>query len=275
MQYTAITFAILMANITLLSDFGLQDASVASVKGLLSQYAADLPVTDISHMVEPYHLQQASYLLNTAYKNFPAGSFHIILCDVFYTQNPQLVLCVKDGHFFLAPDNGILPLSFSTYDAVWRCATLQKGQTMLDWTTIITKVINKITSNNGDASELDYEPIQMSNLLLHWQPKQSGNALECHVMHIDRFENVVVNLTNDDFENFRKGRDFRIQFVRHTITEISHSYSDVKQDDMLCRFNSSGYLEIAINRGKAASLLGLKLSKEQHLVYNAIKIVFE
>ncbi|OSZ82824.1 hypothetical protein CAP35_06055 [Chitinophagaceae bacterium IBVUCB1] len=264
-----------MACITLLSDFGLQDATVASVKGLLAKHTDHLQVIDISHHVEPYHLQQAAYLLNAAYGSFPTGSYHLVLCDVFYTQNPQMVLCEKDGHFFLAPDNGVLPLSFSTNDATWQCATLQQGQTLQDWIIAAAQIIDAIRSNNGDASALDYEPKQMNNLLMHWQPKLTGNTLDCHVMHIDRFENVVVNLTKEEFEKHRRGRAFRIQFVRHTITEISNTYADVKQDDMLCRFNSVGYLEIAINRGKAASLLGLKLSKEQHLVYNAIKIIFE
>ncbi len=275
MQHTAITFAFAMACITLLSDFGLQDASVASVKGLLAQHIANLPIIDISHQVEPYHLQQAAYLLNASYKSFPAGSYHIVLCDVFYTRNPALVLCMHNGHYFLAPDNGILPLAFSKYDAAWRCSTMERGQSMQDWMHIITQTINEVIKNGGNAAGLDYEPLQMSNLLMHWQAKLNGNTLECHVMHIDRFENVVLNVTKEEFENVCRSRNFSIQFVRHAITEISSTYADVKQDDMLCRFNTAGYLEIAINRGKAASLLGLKLSKEQHLVYNAIKIVFE
>lgn len=275
MQHTAITFAFCMACITLLSDFGLQDASVASVKGLLAQHMPDMQVIDISHQVEPYHLQQAAYLLNAAYRNFPTGSYHLLLCDVFYKPDPHMVLCLKNGHYILAPDNGILPLASAMYDEVWQCATLQSGQKLQDWISSATKTIQQITANNGDITNLGYEPLQMSNLLMHWQPKLNGNTLECHVMHIDRFENVVVNLTKEEFENVRRGRNFSIQFVRHTITEISNTYADVKENDMLCRFNATGYLEIAINRGKAASLLGLKLSKEQHLVYNAIKIVFE
>ncbi len=264
-----------MVHITLLSDFGLQDASVASAKGMLMQAIPDALLTDISHMVEPYHVQQAAYLLNTAYRNFPAGSFHIVLCDVFSVQSPKLLLCEKDGHFFLSPDNGVLSLAFNdTHDNVWLCTELEAGKQMKDWLTVAGSVVNSI--QKGEKPDgMGMKTCEITNALTHWQPRLTGNTIDCHVIHIDRFENVVINLTKEQFEKSRNGRPFRIDFVRNVITELSNSYADVRQDDMLCRFNSSGYMEIAINRGKAASLLGLKLSKEQHLIYNSIKVTFE
>lgn len=275
MPHPAITFALCMACITLLSDFGLQDAAVASVKGLLFQHAPALPVFDISHMAEPYHMQQASYLLKMAYGNFPKGSFHIVLCDVYHVAKPTMVLCMKDGHYFLTPDNGIVPLAFfNKYDAAWRCYDMAEGQNINDWVNQAANIIRRV-SEATDINALGYEQHTMSNKLVHWQPTLIGNTLECHVMHIDRFENVIVNLTKETFENSRRGRNFRIQFARHTVTEISNGYADVRMDDILCWFNSTGYLEIAINRGKAASMLGLKLDKEKHLLYTTIKIDFE
>jgi S-adenosylmethionine hydrolase len=261
-----------MAQITLLSDFGMQDASSASAKALLMQAVKDATITDISHMIEPYHVQQAAYILNAAYTNFPAGSFHIVLCDIFYDSPSRLVLCQHNGHFFLAPDNGILSLAFSgRYDNAWLCLEMTPTDTLKEWVHACAETINKIGAN----STPDSDGYELTNRLMHWQPLITANSIECHVIHIDRFENVVVNLTKAAFETAARNRSFRIQFVRYQINTISRQYNDVKQDDMLCRFNAAGYLEIAINRGKAASLLGLKLSKEQHLIYNSIKIMFE
>lgn len=264
-----------MACITLLSDFGLQDASVAAAKGILMQHASRLPIVDVSHQVEPYHLQQAAYLLNSAYRNFPAGSFHIVLCNVFYDATPKLLLCQKDGHYFLAPDNGVLSLAFSgAYYSTWLCPALPANYTMKDWMKAAADMINKL-GNGHNAKDMELVPCDMSNALVHWQPRLTGNTVECHVIHIDRYENVVINITREQFEAYSHGRPFRMLFLRESISKISNHYSDVPRDEMLCRFNSTGYLEIAINQGKAASLLGLRLSKEQHLMYNAIKIIFE
>ena len=101
----------IMACITLLSDFGLQDASVAIAKGILMQHAPGLPIFDISHDIKPFHSGQAAYLLSSAYKNFPAGTCHILLFDLFSETNPRLVLCEHMDSYFLAPDNGLLPLA--------------------------------------------------------------------------------------------------------------------------------------------------------------------
>jgi len=272
LRLAPITFVWLMAQITLLSDFGLQDASAASAKALLMRQVKDITITDISHMIEPYHVQQAAYILNAAYTNFPAGSFHIVLCDIFYDTPSRLILCEHNGHFFLAPDNGILSLAFNgKHDGAWLCLEMASNDSVKQWVNACSDTINKIGAK-GTAGLDTYE---LTNRLVHWQPLITANSIECHVIHIDRFENVVVNLTQTAFEAAAQNRPFRIQFVRYQINTISSHYNDVKQDDMLCRFNAAGYLEIAINRGKAASLLGLKLSKEQHLIYNSIKIVFE
>jgi S-adenosylmethionine hydrolase len=264
-----------MANITLLSDFGLQDASAASAKALLMQEVKDAVITDISHLVEPYHVQQAAYILNAAYSGFPEGSFHIILCDIFYDRPSRLVLCYHNKQYFLAPDNGILSLAFSgKQDGTWLCHEMEDTDTMSRWLATCGSIIN-IISNGKSPEQAGLNTYEINNRLTHWQPKVNNNSIECHVIHIDRFENVVINLTKSMFESVGRNRPFRIQFARNEISSISNHYNDVRLDDMLCRFNSAGYLEIAINRGKAASLLGLKLSKEQHLIYNSIKIVFE
>jgi S-adenosyl-L-methionine hydrolase (adenosine-forming) len=268
-------FCYCMSCITLLSDFGLTDASVASAKGILMQYVPGIPIVDISHSIEPFHLQQAAYILATGYRNFAKGTVHVVLFDVFAERQPRLLLCEKNGHYFLAPDNGILALAFSSgYDQVWNCLELQRENVFKDWLHRAGEIIRLIQTQGPEALQLT--PCELKNAPLHWLPKVDGNVVECHVIHIDRFENVVINITKQQFEEVGHGRPFRIQFMRdEEITSISNHYTDEKEGEKLCRFNGTGYLEIAINRGKAASLLGLRLHQKQHLMYNTIKIFFE
>lgn len=264
-----------MGCITLLSDFGLQDASVASAKGILMQHVPDKPIIDISHLIEPFHLQQATYILTSAYQNFPKGTCHVLLFDLFSEKNPTLLLCEKEGYYFLSPDNGILSLAFdSDIEQVWRLFEMRPENTLSDWLDVTGKIIKQLETKK--PSDMKFEVCNLKNAPQHWMPKLDNNTLECHVIHIDRFENVVINITKSQFESLGKGRPFRIQYMRNEeITEISQQYSDVKEGDKLCRFNSTGYLEISINRGKAASLFGLKIHREHHLMYNTIKIFFE
>ncbi|HXS35147.1 MAG TPA: SAM-dependent chlorinase/fluorinase [Flavipsychrobacter sp.] len=264
-----------MGCITLLSDFGLQDASVASAKGVLMQYAPNATIVDITHWVEPFHLQQAAYLLLAAYKYFPAGTCHVLLFDIFYEKQPRLILCEKDGHYFLAPDNGLLSLAFGPDPGnVWNCFELRSPGVFYDWLNETGKMVNQLQIKS--PQELILVPYTLKNAPQHCQPKISANSAECQVIHIDRYENVIINITKQQFESIGKGRPFRIQFMRdEEITELSTHYYNTREGEKLCRFNATGYLEIAINRGKAASLLGFRLQKEQHIIYNTIKIFFE
>ena len=69
------------------------------------------------------------------------------------------------------------------------------------------------------------------------------------------------------------------------IERISGSYADVSQGEMLVLFNSAGYMEIAINKGNAAGLFGLKGYSESsqavpqavqtRLFYQTVKVFFE
>lgn len=263
-----------MSCVTLLSDFGLQDASVASAKGILMQHVPQLPVVDISHLVEPFHLQQASYLLQSAYRNFPKGSCHVLLFDIFSEQQPRLMLCSHEGHYFLAPDNGVLSLAFREQPAkVWNCYSMEKGGFISDWLTAVGRMVALL--QQAAPESLGLAECELKVAPQHWQPKISGDVIECHVIHIDRYENVVVNLTRELFEEHGGGRPFRIRFMRdEELTQVSNHFYSVREGQQMCRFNSAGFLEIGISKGKAASLFGLRMVREKHVMYNTIKIFF-
>lgn len=112
-----------------------------------------------------------------------------------------------------------------------------------------------------------------------------NDYIEGQIIFIDNFENVIVNIHKDEFEEQRKGRSFKIVFKRdEVIDKISETYADVNEGEKLAIFNSAGYLEIAINKGNAAGLLGLQgfserqLQQSQYmnrLFYQTVKVYFE
>ena len=101
------------------------------------------------------------------------------------------------------------------------------------------------------------------------------------IIFVDNFENVIININKEDFEEQRKGRSFKIVFKRdEVIDRISESYADVNEGEKLALFNSANYLEIAINKGNAAGLLGLqgfseKQVQSNRLFYQTVKVFFE
>ena len=176
-----------MSCITLLSDFGTQDAHAACAKGILMQYTDGLQMLDISHQIEPYHLQQAAYILASSYKHFPKGSIHVLLFDIFSNQNRNLLLCEKDGYYFLAPDNGIMSMTFAALDGVWNCYDADGTPQLHEWIHECGKVIQKLKSNIPKSLKLPVA--ELRHAPMNWRPKVEGSVIEGHVIHIDRFEN--------------------------------------------------------------------------------------
>jgi S-adenosyl-L-methionine hydrolase (adenosine-forming) len=128
-----------------------------------------------------------------------------------------------------------------------------------------------------DAPYLEKNPLR---------PTSGEDWIEGQIIFIDHFENVIVNITQDQFEAQRKGRRFKIVFKRDEVIErISGSYADVPQGEKLVLFNSAGYMEIAINKGNAAGLFGLKgynessqqvsVMVQNRLFYQTVKVYFE
>jgi S-adenosylmethionine hydrolase len=257
--------------ITLLSDFGYQDNYVAVAKGILLQHLPQATIVDISHNVAPYHLLECSYLLKSSYANFPENTVHLSLFNILHHNPAEVLIAQKDNQFIISADNGFLPLTFDyTIGTIHKSTLTANGY--IEWMRLAAISIK----------ELDEQDYKFRHLPIHVPIKhgtqvealQKEDEIECQVIHIDYYGNVIVNLTKDKFEEMRKERAFRIRIVRDTLSVISNDYADVSPGRALCLFNSAGYLEIAVNQGNASSLLGLRLHQEKMIYYQHIKMEF-
>ena len=80
------------------------------------------------------------------------------------------------------------------------------------------------------------------------------------MIHVDNYENVILNITRELWERYSYYRNFALFFKRHEpISQLSESYNDVTIGETLCLFNAADHLVIAINLGKASSMLGLSV----------------
>ncbi len=88
-----------------------------------------------------------------------------------------------------------------------------------------------------------------------------GSVIRGSVIYIDSYKNVITNITRSLFEEVGKGRPFTVFFRKfeYNIDVISNSYADVYEGEKVALFSSTGFLEIAINQGKASGLLGLDM----------------
>jgi S-adenosylmethionine hydrolase len=239
------------------------------------QHIKDATLLDLTHEIEPYNLNQAAYVLLSSYRHFPKGTIHILLFDIFGEKNKRMVLAKHEDHFFIAPDNGLLAMAFESDLEVATCYEEPGHPSLHRWIHEAGKVSAMLAEADGwRGYENKLTRLHVAHNSL--KPVEFEDVLECQVLHIDRFRNVILNISRVQFEGHRRGRKFRIRFMRNEeIREISYHYSDVAKGEKLCRFNSAGFLEIAVNRGPAASLFDLRIQWGVQLLYNTVKIYFE
>jgi S-adenosyl-L-methionine hydrolase (adenosine-forming) len=275
-----------MPLLTLTSDIGHQDFLVGAVKGQLLQANTDFNIVDITHHLSPFNYPQAAYVCRNAIKNFPTGTFHLVLVNLFDEKPEHMLLAEHNGHFIGCADNGLLTMILEEVPQKVVALALEKTQqkNTLYCTTIFAKAFNQLVSGKS-IEEIgdDSVSMQVKNPL---KPMLGNNWIEGQIIFIDNFENVIVNIHKEEFEEQRKGRSFKIMFKRdEVIDKVSESYADVTEGEKLALFNSAGYLEIAINKGNAAGLLGLQgFSEKQQqqnqyinsrMFYQTVRVYFE
>jgi len=81
------------------------------------------------------------------------------------------------------------------------------------------------------------------------------------VIHIDRYQNLITNIQHQTFNEVGKNKAFELHFhnKQYNIEKLHNSYNEVNEAEMMALFGTSGFLEIALNRGKASELLGMGL----------------
>lgn len=276
-----------MPILTLTSDIGQHDFLAGAVKGQLLQVVNPVTVVDITHQLSPFNYPQAAYVCRNAIKNFPPGTCHLILVNLFDEKPEYMLLAEHNGHYIGCADNGLLTMILEELPQKVVSLALDKNhqKNTLYCTTVFGKAFNEIM--NGKTLDQVGDPsvsIRVKNSL---RPLLGNNWIEGQIIFIDNFENVIVNITREEFEEQRRGRSFKIVFKRDEMIEkISDTYADVPEGEKLALFNSAAYLEIAINKGNAAGLFGLQgFSEKQHqaqhqylnnrLVYQTVKVYFE
>lgn len=272
-----------MALLTLTSDIGQQDYLVGAIKGQLLQINAGFIIVDITHQLSPFNYPQSAYVCRNAIRNFPDLTYHIILVNLFEQRPEKLLLAFYKKQYILCADNGLLTMILEDKPELVIGLPLNKSniKNTLYCAQVFGKAINDIVKGTSifDIGEPDSTIIEKN----HLRPLLGENWIEGQIIFIDNFENVIVNITREEFEEQRKGRSFRIVFKRDEIIDrISETYADVTEGEKLAVFNSGGYLEIAINKGNAAGLFGLHGFMEQsqnnylqnRLYYQTVRIYF-
>lgn len=255
-----------MTIVTLLTDFGLEDAYVGIVKGVILTGNPTATIVDVSHSIAPGDVTRAAYLLETSYRYFPAGSVHVVVVDPGVGSDRGIVAVETNGHLFLAPDNGVLT-GVLPEGGAGRGVSVENTRYFLSPLSgtfhgrdIFAPVAAQL-SKDLDLKALG-PPIDCGKLVR--LGRRAPVSADAHgilgtVVAADRFGNLITNIRKQDLSGICSDAgacELKVQISGRTIHGLSDTYASVAPGEPLAVMGSTGRLEISINGGNAREVFG-------------------
>ena len=263
-----------MPIITLMTDFGVQDEFVGVMKGVILSINPSVSVVDITHGIDPQDIVQGAHLIPYTYPYFPKETIHIIVVDPGVGSKRKVIAVKKNGHIFLAPDNGIMTLLLEDGN-VEAVVQVENPDYCLhpithtfhgrDIFAPVSAHLSKGIRLESIGKSLDISSLSRLSIIKPYVSKEG--KLRGRIIHVDRFGNIITNLRKHHLEKLRQhagrqGRGDGIRIENIPIDTISESYESVSSGEFVAVFGSRGFLELAVNCGNASKLLKAEKGEE-------------
>jgi len=239
--------------ITLLTDFGLSDSYVAEVKGVLVSLAPGATLVDVTHQVSPGDVRAGQYLLERAWRRFPPGTVHFAVVDPGVGTARRALAASAGGHWFVAPDNGILSFlpapRFVTLAIPTGAAPTFHGRDVFAPAAAALASGKRLEDLGSPVTDAYISPLP--------SPHHDGTAVMGEVLYVDRFGTLISNIPGPDVEP-----GVRIRVAGTDVGALRRTFGDVERGTLVAFVGSGGAVEIAVRDGSAARLLGVGVGAE-------------
>jgi S-adenosylmethionine hydrolase len=251
--------------ITLLSDLGTADTYVGVMKAVILGLCPEARIVDLCHDTAPQDIQEAAFLLETAWRYCPQGTVHVIVVDPGVGSERRVLVVEAHGQQFVAPDNGVLTYVLASARD-YRAFSVERREHFLPEVSqtfhgrdIMAPVAARLASGlPGEAVGPEVtEPLGRFPIS---RPVMGDSGLEAHVVHVDRFGNLLTDLSEQDLLTWQReseAHEIVIVVGDSVIEGIRLAYAGAHPGELLALFGSTGRLEIAVSLGSAAECLGV------------------
>jgi S-adenosylmethionine hydrolase len=255
--------------ITLTTDFGLSDAYVAAMKGVILSVNPEVRLVDISHSIQPQNVQQAAYILGAAYQYFPFQTIHLVVVDPGVGTNRRPIILKTPRAYFVAPDNGVLTYIINDFssEAVPDSQRVALGPDLKVYVITKSEYWRNPVSNTFHGRDI-FAPVaarlslgmpatslgdKVDTMTVFRVPhvEQQGNTINGQILHIDNFGNLITNIKGDVLPS--TGQSATILVGNQTIKGIARTYAE--GEGLIALIGSSGRLEISLKNASAADFL--------------------
>jgi S-adenosylmethionine hydrolase len=247
--------------ITLTTDFGANDHFVGTMKGVVYNINPSARVVDISHEVPSYDLLDGALTIAQAYSYFPPETIHVVVVDPGVGSARRPILARTEKYFFVAPDNGVLSLALERERRVSvRHITAENyflhpvSQTFHGrdiFAAVAAWLSTGLESSDFGQEVSDYVRFRIPT------PKVSQKGIHGVILKVDKFGNLVTNITPHDIPQLFAPHPPQLKIVigKHEVISMRTAYAEGTPGEIFGILGSMGFLEIAMNQGSAARAL--------------------
>jgi S-adenosylmethionine hydrolase len=248
--------------ITLTTDYGTNDHLVGTLKGVILKINPDATIVDITHNITPFDVLDAALAIGSSYSYFPPRTIHVVVVDPGVGTARRPLLVTADNQYFIAPDNGVLSLVYDKDPGtVVRHANaehyfLQPVSNTFHGRDVFAPLASWLSKT--------WQPASMGEDLTDFKrfklpaPKATNGVVKGVVMRIDNYGNLVTNFREEDLPkaSLKKGA-IHLQVGKHAVSKFVPTFAVGNAGEPIAYLGSSGYLEIALNKGNASRTLAI------------------
>lgn len=256
--------------ITLTTDFGLQDYYVSAMKAVMLGIAPDVRFVDISHEIPSQDIMAGSWVLKNSAMLFPSGTVHLVVIDPGVGTDRNAIALKIDDQYFVGPDNGIF--SLLTQEKDFKAVRLSNSKY---WRKERSSTFHGRDIFAPAAAHLSQQDVALEDLgepldelvTYRWTvPISDKDGIEGMIIHIDKFGNLITNISTSLIEDVIDEKDVKIYVGNTILDEIEATFGTVTEGEPVAYMGSSGMLEIGINKGNAEEMLGVQKGAQISLI---------
>jgi S-adenosyl-L-methionine hydrolase (adenosine-forming) len=249
--------------VALLTDFGSADGYAGVMKGVILGIAPAARLVDLTHDIPPQDILTGAWILNTAWRYFPEETIFLCVVDpgVGGTRYP---IGLRAGRrCFVGPDNGlfsyvlaggpaerVVVLDRPAYQLPHPSATFHGRDIFAPCAAHLAAGVPLATLGT---------PIDPTRLvtLLPPPPEWHDDLLAGHVLHVDRFGNLITDFAGALADAILSTAAIALQVGSSTITDRAPTFAAGPDETPFALRDSSGHVAIAVRNRSAAALLGV------------------
>lgn len=261
--------------VTFTTDFGLNDAFVGIMHGVVLNIEPDTKIVDICHAVRSYDIPDGAWTIAQSYRFFPPRTVHVVVVDPGVGSSRRPIIVETEGYIFVAPDNGVLSLvearesKFIVRHVTAERYFLQPVSQTFHGRDVFAAVGGWLSKGVAPA---EFGP-EITDYVRNPAPgveRIGEGSLRGAVVKVDKFGNLITNIGELDAPALFGQRipPVNIIVAGQTITRVCRSYAEGAEDDLFAIVGSAGYLEIAANRISAADKLDATVGTPVGIVLN-------